>query len=238
VTLLFNYLTGYAELPQWRKLVVAPSRLLPFMLEKIERETAIQRAGGTGRIIAKVNGLLEPRIVQALYAASQAGVSIDLICRGVCALRPGIAGVSENIRVVSIVDRFLEHSRIFYFANSGHPEVYVGSADWMDRNLLRRVEVVFPVEQPDLKARLIDEILAISLRDNVKARQLNPDGSYLRVQPAEGEPAVRSQQRFLDLAADSEQRLQTTPPATESAIVAVVPQSVPKVVRRRSRKKP
>lgn len=238
VTLLFNYLTGYAELPQWRKLVVAPSRLLPFMLEKIERETAIQRAGGTGRIIAKVNGLLEPRIVQALYAASQAGVSIDLICRGVCALRPGIAGVSENIRVVSIVDRFLEHSRIFYFANSGHPEVYVGSADWMDRNLLRRVEVVFPVEQPELKARLIDEILAISLRDNVKARQLNPDGSYLRVQPAEGEPAVRSQQRFLDLAADSEQRLQTTPPATESAIVAVVPQSVPKVVRRRSRKKP
>ncbi|MCZ2341968.1 MAG: polyphosphate kinase 1 [Bacteroidales bacterium] len=238
VTLLFNYLTGYAELPQWRKLVVAPSRLLPFMLEKIERETAIQKNGGKGHIIAKLYGLLEPRIVQALYAASQAGVTIELICRGVCALRPGIPGVSENIRVVSIVDRFLEHSRIFYFANSGHPEVYVGSADWMDRNLLRRVEVVFPVEQPDLKSRLIDEILAISLRDNVKARLLGADGSYTRVQPAEGEPQMRSQQRFLELAAEAECRLQMAQSAAESGTASVSTGPSVKEVRHRVRKNP
>src|ERR1700746_538802 len=115
---------------------------------------AMQRAGKTGRIIAKINGLLEPVVVQALYRASQAGVKIDLICRGICALRPPLPGVSENIRVYSIVDRFLEHSRVFYFHNNGDPLVYIGSADWMDRNLSRRVEVVFPIEQPDLKRRL------------------------------------------------------------------------------------
>ena len=128
--------------------------------------------------------------MQALYRASQAGVRIDLICRGICALRPGLPGVSDNIRVISIVDRFLEHSRIFYFGNGGDPQVYIGSADWMDRNLSRRVEVVFPIEQPDLKQRLIREILATSLADNVKARELMPDGSYRRVfsprQPTEG----------------------------------------------------
>ena len=122
------------------------------MIEKIEQETANQQAGKDGRIIAKINGLLEPAIVQALYRASQAGVKIDLICRGICALRPGIPGVSENIRVISIVDRFLEHSRIFYFDNGGDPQVYIGSADWMDRNLSRRVEVVFPIEQAELEA--------------------------------------------------------------------------------------
>src|SRR5204863_5569655 len=119
--------------------------------------------------------------VQALYRSSQAGVRSDLICRGICALRPGLPGISENIHVISIVDRFLEHSRIFYFGNGGNPEVYIGSADWMDRNLSRRVEVVFPIEQPDLKQRLIDEILAISLVDNVKARELLPDARYQRV---------------------------------------------------------
>ena len=136
-----------------------------------------KRAAKAG-IIAKINGLLEPAVVQALYRASQAGVRIDLICRGICALRPGLPGISENIRVVSIVDRFLEHSRIFYFGNGGDPQVYIGSADWMDRNLSRRVEVVFPIEQPDLKQRLIREILAISLADNCKARVLLADGSW------------------------------------------------------------
>jgi polyphosphate kinase len=199
---LFNYLTGYCELPQWRKLVVAPSKMQGFMIEKIEQETAIQAAGKGGRIIAKINGLLEPAVVQALYRASQGGVRIDLICRGICALRPGLSGVSENIRVVSIVDRFLEHSRIFYFGNGGDPQVYIGSADWMDRNLSRRVEVVFPIEQPDLKHRLIHEILAISLADNVKARVLLPDGTYRRVVPAPGQPRVRSQQVFLERAAE------------------------------------
>jgi polyphosphate kinase len=197
---LFNYLTGYGELPQWRKLVVAPSRLQAFMVEKIEQETAHQKAGREGRIIAKINGLLEPVIVQALYRASQAGVRVDLICRGICALRPGIPGVSENVRVISIVDRFLEHSRIFYFGNGSEPEVYIGSADWMDRNLSRRVEVVFPIDQPDLKHRLIREILATCLADNVKARELLPDGSYRRVTPRSGQPRVRSQELFWEMA--------------------------------------
>jgi polyphosphate kinase len=198
---LFNYLTGYGELPQWRKLVVAPSRLQGFMVEKIERETAIQKGGGEGRLIAKINGLLEPVVIQALYRASQAGVRIDLVCRGICALRPGLQGVSDNIRVVSIVDRFLEHSRIFYFGNDGVPEVYIGSADWMDRNLSRRVEVVFPIEQPELKQRLIREILATSMADNVKARELLPDGSHRRVTPMANQARVRSQAQFLDFAA-------------------------------------
>jgi polyphosphate kinase len=197
---LFNYLTGYCELPQWRKIVIAPSRLQTFMVEKIDLETANQKAGKEGRIIAKLNGILEPVIVQALYRASQAGVKIDLICRGICALRPEFPGFSENIRVISIVDRFLEHSRIFYFGNAGDPLVYIGSADWMDRNLSRRVEVVFPIEQADLKQRLIKEILATCLADNVKARELLTDGSFRRVTANDGQPLVRSQERFLELA--------------------------------------
>lgn len=201
---LFNYLTGYGELPQWRKLVVAPSRLQNFFLEKIDEEIAFQKEGREGRIIAKLNGLLEPVVVQALYRASQAGVRIDLICRGICALRPGIPGISDNIRVVSIVDRFLEHSRIFYYAHGGDPQVYIGSADWMDRNLSRRVEVVFPIEQPDLKHRLIGEVLATVQADNVKARELLSDGTYRRVDP--GQPRVRCQERFLELAASQTAR--------------------------------
>ncbi|HMC88988.1 MAG TPA: polyphosphate kinase 1 [Gemmataceae bacterium] len=203
VSALFNYLTGYCELPQWRKLIVAPSRLQSFMVEKIEKEAAFQKAGKAGRIIAKINGLLEPVIVQALYRASQAGVKIDIICRGICALRPAIPGISENIKVSSIVDRFLEHSRIFYFGNGGDPLVYTGSADWMDRNLSRRVEVVFPVEQPNLKQRLIQEILGTSMADNVKARELLPDGSYRRKTTEPGQIRVRSQERFLEMAAQN-----------------------------------
>jgi polyphosphate kinase len=212
---LFNHLTGYCELPQYRKLAVAPQRLMSFMIEKINQETALS---GKGRIIAKLNGLLEPAIVQALYRASQAGVKIDLICRGICSLRPGVPGFSDNVRVISIVDRFLEHSRIFYFGNNGDPQVYIGSADWMDRNLIRRVEVVFPIEVPELKKRLIEEILYVSLNDNVKARQLLPDGSYRRVQPEPGAPRLRSQERFLEMAAQAgaryaEAAAQVTPEA-------------------------
>jgi polyphosphate kinase len=211
---LFNYLTGYCELPRWRKLVVAPSRLQTFMIEKIEQETAHQRAGRQGRIIAKINGILEPVVVQALYRASQAGVPIDMICRGICALRPGLPGVSETIRVISIVDRFLEHSRIFYFGNNGDPQVYIGSADWMDRNLSRRVEVVFPIEQPELKQRLIRDILSTSLGDNCKARELLSDGSYRRLVPAPGQPRVRSQEAFLEMAVlNAGRRLNELPPA-------------------------
>ncbi len=210
---LFNYLTGYCELPQWRKLVVAPSRLQSFMIEKIQQETNNQRAGKEGRIIAKINGLLEPAIVQALYQASQAGVRIDLVCRGICALRPGLPGISDNIRVISIVDRFLEHSRVFYFQNNRDPQVYIGSADWMDRNLIRRVEVVFPIETAELKKRLIDEILAISLADNCKSRELLADGSFRRLAPAPGQLLVRSQEKFLEIAAaNAQRRIKEVPP--------------------------
>jgi polyphosphate kinase len=228
---LFNYLTGYSELPQWKKLIVAPSRMQPFMIERIEREAELQKQGKGGRIIAKINGLLEPAVVQALYRASQAGVKIDLICRGICALRPGMPGLSDNIRVVSIIDRFLEHSRIFYFGNAGDPQVLIGSADWMDRNLSRRVEVVFPIEQADLKKRMIDEILAISLADNVKARELLPDGSYKRVVPKAGEELVRSQEKFLQLAAANAARRQNM---LEVPAVHVVE---PRPVRKRSRRR-
>jgi polyphosphate kinase len=210
---LFNYLTGYSELPQWRKLVVAPSRMQSFFLQKIQQEITFQAAGKEGRIIAKINALLEPAVVQALYRASQAGVKIDLICRGICALRPGIPGVSENIRVISIVDRFLEHSRIFYFGNGGDPLVYTGSADWMDRNLSRRVEVVFPIEQPDLKQRVIREILGISMQDNCKARQLQSDGTYQRVKCDNPQSRIRSQERFLEIALqNASRRLNEVPP--------------------------
>jgi polyphosphate kinase len=219
VSALFNYLTGYSELPQWKKLVVAPSRMQSFMIEHIEHEAELQRGGKSGRIIAKINGLLEPAVVQALYRASQAGVKIDLICRGICALRPGIPGVSDNIRVRSVIDRFLEHSRIFYFGNGGDPLVLTGSADWMDRNLSRRVEVVFPVEQADLKQRLIQEILNNSLADNVKARELGSDGSYRRLVAKEGELLVRSQEKFLQIAAENAARRQN---ALETPVIHAV----------------
>jgi polyphosphate kinase len=215
---LFNYLTGYSELPQWRKLIVAPSRMQTFMIEKLQQEAANVQAGRAGRVIAKINGLLEPEIVKALYRASQAGVKIDLICRGICALRPQIPGISDNIHVISIVDRFLEHSRIFYFHNNGDPQVYIGSADWMDRNLSRRVEVVFPIEQTDLKNRLIHEILATCLADNTKARELLPDGSYRRVQRAADQPIVRSQERFLEIALQNAQRRPADQPQPQPVI--------------------
>lgn len=229
-TALFNYLTGYAELPQWRKLLVAPSRLQTVMIEKIEREAANQRAGKPARLLVKLNGILEPAVVKALYRASQAGVKIDIACRGICSLRPGIPGVSDTIRVISVVDRFLEHSRIFYFENAGNPEVYVGSADWMDRNLSRRVEVVFPIEQPELKQRVID-ILKVTLADNVKARELLADGTYRRVKPAEGVPPLRSQLKFLEMASEAGNR-PATQPSTE---VVTVPK--PRVAKRSTREK-
>jgi polyphosphate kinase len=227
VSALFNYLTGYSELPVWKKLIVAPSRLQDFMIEKIMAEADFEKAGKGGRIIAKINGLLEPKVVQALYRASQAGVKIDLVCRGICALRPGLPGISENIRVISVVDRFLEHSRIFYFGNAGDPQVYIGSADWMDRNLSRRVEVVFPVEPPELKQRLINEILATSAADNVKASELQPDGTYKRLTLLNGEPPVHSQARFLEIARANAARREPTPD-----VPAVHVASAPKPIRR------
>jgi polyphosphate kinase len=186
-TEFFNYLTGYSQQSDYRKLMVAPVNLRQELTELIEREIRNAKANRPSRILAKLNRLADPLIIEKLYEASAAGVSIDLIVRGVCMLRPGVAGLSENIRVRSIVGRFLEHSRIFYFANDGQEEVYVGSADWMLRNLNRRVEVVCPVREPGLRRYLKDEVLGAYLRDNVNARELLPDGSYVRVQPDESE---------------------------------------------------
>ena len=192
----FNYLTGYSQQSEYRKLLVAPVNLRPELTRLIERETENARANRPAQIIAKLNRLADPLIIEKLYEASAAGVSIDLVVRGVCMLRPGVPGLSDNIRVRSIVGRFLEHSRIFYFANDGNEEVYVGSADWMLRNLNRRVEVICPVRDPQVRGYLKDEVLGAYLRDNVQARELLPDGSYLRVLPDDGEETFDSQGYF------------------------------------------
>jgi polyphosphate kinase len=183
-TEFFNYLTGCSKQTNYRRLLIAPVNLREKLTGLIERETAHAWAGRPARIVAKLNRLADPAIIQALYDASQAGVSVDLIVRGVCLLRPGVAGLSENIHVRSIVGRFLEHSRIAYFANDGNEEVYVGSADWMPRNLNRRVEVVCPVNDPRLRTYLKDVVLDAYLRDNVNASELRPDGSYEHVRCA------------------------------------------------------
>jgi len=177
---VFNYLTAETEGESYAPLLVAPLTLADQLIALIERETAHAKAGRAAAIVAKMNALLDRRTVEALYAASQAGVEIDLIVRGMCSLRPGVKGLSERIRVRSIVGRFLEHSRIFSFANGGKNEIYCGSADWMPRNLVERCEVVFPVTQPELMKRLREEILAAYLADNTKARLLQPDGEYVR----------------------------------------------------------
>ncbi len=195
-TNLFNYLTGYSRYADYKRLLVAPINLRERMTEFIERETAHARNGRPARIIAKINSLTDLKIIRALYAASQSGVGIDLIVRGVCVLRPGVPGLSESISVRSVVGRFLEHSRVFYFSNGGKEEVYIGSADWMSRNLDRRVEVVAPVRDARLVGYLKDEILDTYLRDNVKARVLMRDGSYTRVMAAANEDAVDSQTYF------------------------------------------
>lgn len=197
VSELFNFLTGYSRQRSYRKLLVAPITLREKMTRMIEREVEHHLAGRPSRIIAKINSLTDTKIIRSLYEASQEGVKIDLIIRGVCCLRPGLPGISDTIRVISIVGRFLEHSRIFYFANGGQEEVYVGSADWMTRNLDRRIEVVFPLEDEKLKYRLKNEILEATLADNVGARLLQPDGSYERVRTRSGEVEIDSQLHFV-----------------------------------------
>jgi polyphosphate kinase len=177
---VFSFLTAYAEHPNYDPLLVAPLDLAEKCMRLIEREAEHAREGRPARIIVKINSLVDTNIIQALYRASQAGVEIDLLVRGICSLRPGIRGISDRIRVRSIVGRFLEHSRIYYFENGGEPEVYLGSADWMPRNLHERVEVLFPLKNPLLRDRVMHEILAAYLADNVKARFLQNDGRYLR----------------------------------------------------------
>lgn len=177
---LFNFLTGYAKQSDYRKILVAPGNLRQGILDRIQREIDTHRTKGGGRLFFKANSLVDPEMVQALYAASQAGVKVDLIIRGICCLRPGVPGLSENIRVLSIVGRFLEHSRIYYFANGGRPEAWIGSADLMRRNLDRRVEVLTPVEHPAHIHHLLHGILEVYWRDNTNGWDLQPDGQYRR----------------------------------------------------------
>ncbi len=216
---VFSFLTAYAEHPNYDPLLVAPLNLAEHCLALIAREAEHARQGRPARIIAKMNALLDKNIITALYQASQAGVKIDLVVRGTCALRPGVRGVSDHIRVRSIVGRFLEHSRIYYFANGGQEEIYVGSADWMPRNLYERVEVIFPVKDELLRERIHQEILEAYLADNVKARILQRDGSYVRTWQAQGKrkppmaaAAFNAQDFFLRLA-EGKQALDAIPAA-------------------------
>jgi polyphosphate kinase len=223
---VFSFLTAYAENPSYGPLLVAPLDLAEKCMALIEREAEHARLGRRAGIVAKMNSLLDKDLVQALYRASQSGVDIDLIVRGICSLRPGIRGVSDHIRVRSIVGRFLEHSRIFYFENGGEPEVYIGSADWMPRNLHERVEVLFPLKSPLLRDRVVHEILAAYLADNMKARFLQKDGRYLRAwqsphgrskRPPKGAAAFNAQEFLLALAEGKE-----------------TPDSIPAPIHRRS----
>src|SRR6266566_3967810 len=191
VAIAFNTLTGLAGYPGLKKLMVAPFDLSERLIKLIERERDHARAGKPARIIAKLNSLVDDDIIEKLYEASAAGVKIDLIVRGICCLRPRVPGLSENIRVISIVGRFLEHSRVYYFENAGQADIYLSSADWMPRNFYRRVEIAFRIDAPELRDEMVNDILPSLLNDQVKARELQPDGSYVRLHPAEG--AARSQ---------------------------------------------
>ncbi len=216
---VFRYLTAEwdAGPEAYRPLLLAPVTLNTDFLTLIAREAGHARAGRPARIIAKINGLLDPAIIEALYAASQAGVEIDLIVRGMCALRPSVPGLSERIRVRSILGRFLEHSRIFWFANAGQEEIFCGSADWMTRNLHERCEVVFPVVDPDLQRRLRDEILGAYLADNVKARIMRPDGGYDRA--PRGAVALCAQESLMEISRSQGERPGHAQPAAKPAPV-------------------
>jgi polyphosphate kinase len=201
VSSLFNLLTGYSAPPKWNKLIVAPLGLHEAVLGLINREADHARAGRPARIVAKMNALVDADVIEALYRASQAGVPITLLVRGICGLRPGVPGVSETIQVRALVDRFLEHGRVFHFTNGGKDEVYIASADWMPRNFHRRVELMIPVEDVNLRSRLID-IVQVQVADNVKSWVLQSDGTYVRDQPKPGAPVIRSQAKFIEMTRD------------------------------------
>jgi polyphosphate kinase len=230
---VFSFLTAYAEHPNYGPLLVAPLDLAEKCMSLIEREAEHARERRPARMIVKINSLVDNDIIQSLYRASQAGVDIDLLVRGICSLRPGIRGISDRIRVRSIVGRFLEHSRIFYFENGGEPEVYLGSADWMSRNLHERVEVLFPLKNPLLRDRVVHEILAAYLADNMKARFLQKDGRYLRAwqsprgrskSPPRGAAAFNAQDFLIGLAegAKTPEEIPTSVPRRSSANRALI----------------
>ncbi len=208
---LMNLLTGFSVLDvqglieakgaplRWRRFAVSPMEYLRWVVQMIDREAVNAAAGKPASITVKLNALVDTTVIDALYRASRAGVKIDLLIRGICCLVPGVPGVSETVRVVSVIDRFLEHSRIFRFENAGAPEVFISSGDWMPRNFLRRVETAFPVLDPALRKRIEEQILPIGLADNVKAWTLDAEGKYHRRLPSE-EPARRSQDLFIEIA--------------------------------------
>jgi polyphosphate kinase len=208
--MLFNVLTGYGELPAMKQLIVSPFTLRQHLIEMIDREIAHAKAGRKARIAAKLNALVDPGIIRELYRASQAGVDIDLLVRGICCLKPGVPGISERIRVRAIVDRFLEHARIHVWANGGNEEVYLTSADWMPRNLDRRIEVCFPVLDPAIKKRITEEIMATESTDNVSSWILKADGRYEATPQPNNVPAVRAQQVFMSLARERGLAARTT----------------------------
>ncbi|MEH1830776.1 MAG: polyphosphate kinase 1 [Nostoc sp.] len=199
ITDLFNFLTGYSLQKSYRELLVAPVNMRDRFLTLIHREIENVQNGFSGRIVAKMNALVDPEIIATLYEASRAGVQIDLIIRGVCCLRPGLKDISENIRIISIVGRFLEHSRIYYFHNNTQEEIYIGSADWMRRNLDRRVEVITPVKDPDI-AKDLQEIMGIMLADNRQAWELQADGTYIQRRPYDDSPEANSQKILMNMA--------------------------------------
>jgi len=220
VHMVFNYLTAHAEINDYSPLLVAPLTMAESFLGLIRREMDHAKAGRPAHIVAKMNALLEPSVIEALYAASQAGVEIDLIIRGLCILRPGVKGLSENIRVRSIVGRFLEHSRIFHFANGGNDEIYLGSADWMPRNLFERCEVVFPVRDAAALARIHDEILPAYLADTTKARLQQADGTYVRASKVLKDAPAFSSQDFLMQLAEGKADLDAIPKPGTVAVLA------------------
>src|ERR1700730_17372384 len=229
VSIVFNTLTGLSGYPGLKKLMVAPFDLKQRLLKLIERERDHALAGRPGRIIAKLNSLVDQEVIEKLYEASQAEVEIDLIVRGICCLRPKIPGLSENIRVFSIVGRFLEHSRIYYFANDGQPEIFLSSADWMPRNFLRRIELAFPIQDPALRNLLIEEVLPRFMDDRVKARELQPDGRYRRLKPEGKEPRAQAQWHFRERSRERAKKLgrKKTPRADNLIPITVAPPKQP-----------
>src|SRR6266576_145619 len=225
VAIVFNTLTGLAGYPGLKKLMVAPFDMKKRLIALIERERDHARAGRPARIIAKLNSLVDQEIIETLYDASSAEVTVDLIVRGICCLRPKVPGLSDYIRVISIVGRFLEHSRIYYFENAGQPELFLSSADWMPRNFLRRVEVAFPIETPPLRDHIINEVLPRFLNDRVKSRDLQPDGSYRRLKPEGPEPRSQAQWHFREVTRERAKKLgrKKSPPADKLIPITVAP---------------
>jgi len=221
VAIVFNTLTGLAGYPGLKKLMVAPFDMKQRLIAKIERERDNARAGKPARIVAKLNSLVDSEIIEKLYEASSAEVTIDLVVRGICCLRPKVPGLSDYIRVVSIVGRFLEHSRIYYFENGGQPEVYLSSADWMPRNFLRRVEVAFPIETAPLRDLIVNEVLPRFLNDRVKSRELQPDGSYRRLKPEGPEERSQAQWHFREVSRERAKAQGRKKPAPADKLIPI-----------------